>query len=1230
MSNEANAAGVHLILPIEVSALRVGRPDAARNLSLLGPFHDFTVLPTGAEVGQARRPYNTAEVSRNARDFTIMAKAQPGLHLHWSLPAEMRYGVNSKVDETVRHAGEAQASAETHRLRFPRLPNRWLVTRFAIPSPGFRPGDRCLTRRWLVESDRLSRVSMKNNGGLPHPTAPVVRDEATLARYLGWRQELEGRVLADGVSAGLDGRFEELTALGYGDPTFTTFYPNCSTVFGCYDALDDLTAYPDWEMAYHVAGWYAGEDHSTQRCIGQDELLEAMLKQEALSHASGATEILCSGGIHAMSWCADRAYLTCDESRGGTNDALFSLGPTEEESLAALLSACLTEPDVSAPQLETILSALQFGALAGGRSRREATIDGAAAAHEAGFRSVGSGRIWTLKPKALQDTAAESVGASTPEPRHATLAALREINVLQTRLDDGDQAIAGLRQQLFSDWHHLLDALYAADRASGSIESRPDNVRELVRSGVERLSAALKEQEAAAADCKEKLAAFERNLGVSAEGSFFELTDIAAPRFWEPQDPVLIMVGESAQFTPAPLWLAGSAPRPRVNLEIATSLAGATTRVIASDIFRFGGELAVPQAEVLDQLAREIPFTSPAFQPYIAGLTGENEESLKAASHAFLEPASPGAGLLLPNYGGARRGHGLSELLGEARVWRPTMMRYEVSMDRVGAAATGGADGGRFQLTEGGDLFSMDQGARTSATYTGTALLSDHGTHAFLQAMDQIRQRFGAGDAFVDEGPGTGGSLPPMLERLEQFVRREMPQLAQGLTGRNSAMLTLRQAMQMDIHDPYAGDTDKALIGKVRSVLGREACLAPIPDARFMPLDGGELTVRSVQILDGFGQLRTFNDLSKRLVASGRFRPDRESTAHAQLPVRVIQPARLSFRWLAKKGEGGDAQEAIGSATPVLGWVLFNSLDRSVSIYTPAGALACTLACNDHGKGLSPVSVRTPPGGAHLSSMPSELKALKEALTAGGGGPLAAFIEAIQAALALTRPAGNADAGFAGLVGRPLALVRSGLSLDLAGGAARDQSQEGLRMRLEVAQSEATRQMKELAFPVKLGSSTQLEDGLIGYWRDAADSSGPDFSRFVCPAVSASSQQEDLVLRLGDQVPVVLTMLIDPFGEIQARCGILPTKSITLPSEYFTEAIKGLSIALEASPVLAVNLPTGPGAGTYAMVNPQFSRGQWRWVLPGGASVDLSDVRARVSDLDNDRCHLVDGWLALE
>ena len=74
-------------------------------------------------------------------------------------------------------------------------------------------------------------------------------------------------------------RLPELTAVGYGEPTFAAFYPNCRNVFGLYDGDPSISTDGLSGMRYDVVGWYSdgGQDYlsSLQRSVRSGGLEQA-------------------------------------------------------------------------------------------------------------------------------------------------------------------------------------------------------------------------------------------------------------------------------------------------------------------------------------------------------------------------------------------------------------------------------------------------------------------------------------------------------------------------------------------------------------------------------------------------------------------------------------------------------------------------------------------------------------------------------------------------------------------------------------------------------------------------------------------------------------------------------------------------------------------------------------------------------------------------------------------
>lgn len=76
-----------------------------------------------------------------------------GVHLHWTLPYALRRG--------------AQQSTGDAAVTFPKVPNRWLVTRFARSAAGAAP----TATAWVLESDYLGTATDATNP-FPNPASP--------------------------------------------------------------------------------------------------------------------------------------------------------------------------------------------------------------------------------------------------------------------------------------------------------------------------------------------------------------------------------------------------------------------------------------------------------------------------------------------------------------------------------------------------------------------------------------------------------------------------------------------------------------------------------------------------------------------------------------------------------------------------------------------------------------------------------------------------------------------------------------------------------------------------------------------------------------------------------------------------------------------------------------------------------------------------------------------------
>jgi hypothetical protein len=209
-----------LMIPVHLDALYL-----KRDRLVVEAMADFSIIPyfnRKRDVNPNIAHISEEIVSQPFQNQNLYLKA--GIHLHWALPDALTKGIQDSDKKTV----------------FPSVPNRWLVTRTLN-------GEK---RQWVVESDYLYREGEGEQlGSIAYPIEPK-NNEYQPFRYLGRKLPIEAWLENDPDAEYLP----LLTAVGYGEPTFAAFYPNCHSVFGFYD---DYFPQPTDSLQYDVIGWYS-------------------------------------------------------------------------------------------------------------------------------------------------------------------------------------------------------------------------------------------------------------------------------------------------------------------------------------------------------------------------------------------------------------------------------------------------------------------------------------------------------------------------------------------------------------------------------------------------------------------------------------------------------------------------------------------------------------------------------------------------------------------------------------------------------------------------------------------------------------------------------------------------------------------------------------------------------------------------------------------------------------
>ena len=482
--------------------------------------------------------------------------------------------------------------------------------------------------------------------------------------------------------------------------------------------------------------------------------------------------------------------------------------------------------------------------------------------------------------------------------------------------------------------------------------------------------------------------------------------------------------------------------------------------------------------------------------------------------------------------------------------------------------------------------------------------------------------------------------------------------MSQLLGGFNDALLMKEQVIQLPIFDlnmiltdftgappPPGGSNPYTHFDRLQAfaeAVGHFNQAAPNSNGSFLPWRSGALTVTELTLVDSFGRVTPLSVSSQTYGNAVNFEsflppgttPDGELEEQAFLPPRLAQPAQLSFRWFSAGNDDIEVNSHFNSS-PICGWVLPNNLDASLSVFDGQG--------NALGSINSSAEWEAAPGSSpRMSAAQIEnphLKNFVTGLTVNSPSDLhrapvlsnyiANFLSTLDSSAARVEPESFAQhESLALLIGRPLALVRARIELRLQGMIELNQSyaayiatiyagREARNLSLMPGIPSPSNQYEFVRVPVKLGDTRSHNDGLIGFWNDSELAEG--IRTFYAPKVDTglldpnvvgngtvegrpmicpigSTQNPSNVFHLAPYGTACdVTMLVDPRAPVTAVSGILPTKSIDIPSYLYAQFLKRLAVTFLTTPLLTdatqltVPVPNQPGF-------------QWAWVSKASAS----------------------------
>ena len=1069
------------------------------------------------------------------------------------------------------------------RTVMPEVPNRWLVIREDS-------SDKSLA--WVVESDYLSTPDSEGNA--PEGTGPTAIPatfssaevsqlensnvaKSQLILYLG--KTIAAEQWSENGSAD---RLSPFTALGHGIPDFAAFYPNCRGVFGFHDASAEQSS----SYTYTVIGWFSDS--------ANDPLSPAALKAKSLTleqALSGLGWSLANASSASVSGSLYSAKITvsgsnCElQQQSDLTTVDVAIGNTVNEALSAYI-ANGNDTSTLGISPESLLNAAQGGVL-----QDAFNADGPAVIenvlHQQGFQPTTTGWQWQITTK---DSTSAGLSPTTPDNANVNLSdavaqALNTLNEKQQQFDDTLLTLSSERHLLFTDWcrtYHLnTDAMSAGvSNLYPNGESRSNNNEQLVSIAATQLvnmadamstaSVGTNTTELADLPVYQAMSALYlaytaavTALSAMTNGGHYVLKRQPAPRFWRPNDPVVMMSetsGTDLQTLPA-----SNLPQTTIDKQDYLTLSTITAASASPSWLpaNWDQQAAVPSADVVSGLNTQLTATT------------------------------------------------------AVESWRPLSLYWETKFQQfAGVGTINGSENStphfsvthyqtdfisnNFELDDKGIDWipqpnSEPENANT-AYYRGRVILTSQAVKTLKSQILQLTNQ-------VADPPAksSGLNLPANLNSgltktlICNAYDSGATTLSQTLNGFNDRLLMLQRLNQVSIFDP--GCTESWVLSKsptwdpdsqsFYNQIGLQQRTSPRQIDIYNPIRAGKCEVTQLTLVDAFGQTRLWNYSAQPLnTRISQALPNETSTGTDAapaffMPPRFSQPARLMYRWLAADGSNDTEANLSPATSPICGWLTLNRIDETIMVFPADGSLVGWIPADGGSMTYMPGKSKSDITDSYLSQVVTQLE------KSGNN-----FYDDINTALLTIEPHGHQQlTARSVLESRPLAIARVDMQLQLSGAPSPHQGYQVLGLDMDSTDSANPPYLERedcgftaVDFPVRLGDVSMDNDGLVLYWQVSSQAIGDTYQ--VVSEDSTNPASISLTAQGATSIAQAL-LLFDPRAPVHLSSGILPVEQAVIPPAMFADALNDMTYLMQVGPIV-----TPPDSVTLPL--PVEANG-WQW-----------------------------------
>ncbi|MDP4146694.1 MAG: hypothetical protein Q8936_19820 [Bacillota bacterium] len=1269
-----------LLVPIQVKAMVVNK-----NLLNEQPYRRWE------EAYNMLNRFSSAEPDFSSEGGGFVGDGNTGVYLHWMLPDALRHGVQDMT------TGNLEFPLVPNRwlvVRFsgmgksPRLAKAFLIESDA---PGDSSSSMYIFDPAVVKELQNCKDEKRKNYG----DQLSKRNDTILNGLLGQVFDLNGW-----TEVGMEKLF--VTAVAPGNTVFSGYQPHCKNVFSFHDKLDSSLVNASDTLSYMVAGWYSNtSEDPVNSCINNNkdnQILEAyqsMLNYNKWALDKDSSNIIPSaslyhGMVFSVKWEQEGVYTTvADKYENDIGKGLrVAVGNSSIDCFKAIVDVQLKEMAQGGNQqaidilqkcsyIPTLIEAFQYDMLdtldkPNGQQLLDYRI------RQEWFGSKPGGYRWVIVDSDT-NTSNKVKTAEEIKAQEAKESWLGQLNEDQAALDKALAELHDYQWQLYAMWwkngkfgklsSFIKDNMQGVTQQQftdalslNNPNSLPSKIHELMKTiqgvlAVKVPTPIYKDGAAPEAAMAAGIQDFEDKMRSQGKLDLNRsLKQVAEQRFWKPNDPVVMITGAGSQEQMAQQdeTLACRLSTNIVsgfkfnNLEIGVNEAKKTMPVLGFEQEQLAEQLKgnyIPE-DTASQIAGAIQAL--LYEFYF--LDPDNAKDM-ADMYAALNSE------LVAKYDPSIFMGILPAIIPKAweQPWTPMFLKwvgrwYPIDYLDPEKNRNWSFDGVQYR-------YNGNNPTPKPQSIGGEILLTPQTSYIFKNRLKQ----------FVKVNSSTYSQL---IDGMDGFIDAvdDWDIISQSLSGFTD-VLTLRNnktnitpgSEQPLCFKDGAKQTMAELIGKQagNAPLIRSYGTGDQVDLGFYPVRQGQLFIEYMAIYDNFGQLLQIiggNDSgvisadSFPLIIAEGLKPDSSIMGDierpmVQLPTALAQHSRLNFK-LVDALTGSKYIDIYQDEDPVAGWLLPNHLDSSISLYDPQGAALGELALLQ-GQNNNKYVDWIPSPGSSINSIDAVAKVSPSVadfitkLQGKGAQAMEDFMEVIDSSLWTVDPiGGRSDENLTVLFGRPLALVRAKINLELDGVPIEDPSWQNTF-------SPKVHEFTQYDFEIRLGDEITRQDGLIGYYEEQA------YDSFNSVYQLEKASEEDgyinhiapgnfLKLKFDGKTSADVMMLVDPRASIHAFTGITPMQNLSVPAKFVDKVIGSLKVNFQCGPLLTQQIQWQDNEKSndeeidsfITMPIPAEKNGNWQWLenqyqsgKNSWKSYGLSQASCKALLSDNP-WSLREGWLS--